>query len=411
MKRRIAVVLSLLMAGSIMTVSNASESEQVEITFMNYWMQYTEQLEEIKALYEEQNPNIKINMEILGEDYNKVLQTRIATQEIPDIFMSSPYSNMDLYADASADMSESSLWELMDQETYAEAVSSDGKILGVPFMQQVYGILYNKDAFEKAGITVLPETLSEMEEVCEKLKAVGITPFAEGFKEKWITDQLTFFPLGANEDFIQKMKDWVDGNGSFADDPISGKIFDMLEQVKENCQENPFDTDHMTQCTLVALGEAAMMQQGDWATTNIMSVNPEANIGIMPMPISEDPADSHIYTAPSIITHIGKDTPHREEVEAFLEWLYTDPEVQDIVINDMKVIPVVEGLEPTSESPVLTEGAAYIAEGKGAGWGDYSLLPGMIDSITSPVERFLLGEMDREEAISEISQFIAEYEA
>lgn len=420
-KKVISILLCVAMAMTMLTGCGGSDGtqgekpddgkgEEVEITYMNFLTQYTDQLNTIKEMYKKVKPNVKLNIEILGGDYNKVVQTRIATQQTPDLFMSAPYTGMDLFAEASSDMGDSSLWKVVDKEKYKDAVTSNGEIRGVPFMVQAYGILYNIDVFEQAGITKLPETLSELEEVCKTLEAKGIIPFAEGFKDNWTTGQLAEFPLSVNPDFRQRTADWVSGKSSFADDPIADKIFDMLDLTKKYMQDKPFDTDHMSSLAMVANGEAAMIQQGDWAVASMLSVKPDANIGMFPMPVSDDPSESHIFYEPGIVFSISKDTEHRAEVEEFLEWFYNDPEVRSIMIDDMKIMSPITGLAPTEESRVLVDAAKLIDEGKGANWGDYSLPPGLAQKLIAPVEQFLLGKMDRTAAIAEMAKLIAEHE-
>lgn len=52
-------------------------------------------------------------------------------------------------------------------------VQVDGKLLGLPWFNNGYAILYNKDLLEKAGITELPKTLDELFAAAEKISALG----------------------------------------------------------------------------------------------------------------------------------------------------------------------------------------------------------------------------------------------
>ena len=61
----------------------------------------------------------------------------------------------------------------------------DGKQYGVPFDLGMVGFWYNKELFEKAGISAPPATWGEFLDAVGKLKAAGITPIALGGKEKW----------------------------------------------------------------------------------------------------------------------------------------------------------------------------------------------------------------------------------
>ncbi|GAA3321984.1 hypothetical protein GCM10020331_040060 [Ectobacillus funiculus] len=53
---------------------------------------------------------------------------------------------------------------------------------------------------------------------------------------------------------------------------------------------NPLTTDYNTQVTLFAGGEAAMIQQGNWIQPMLDKLNPNMEVGFIPMPLSDDPA-------------------------------------------------------------------------------------------------------------------------
>ncbi|MCG3056498.1 extracellular solute-binding protein, partial [Escherichia coli] len=52
--------------------------------------------------------------------------------------------------------------------------------------------------------------------------------------------------------------------------------------------DNPLTTDYNTQVTQFAAGETAMMQQGNWTVNMITKINPDMEMGFIPMPISDD---------------------------------------------------------------------------------------------------------------------------
>ncbi|MDD6221751.1 MAG: ABC transporter substrate-binding protein [Lachnospiraceae bacterium] len=54
--------------------------------------------------------------------------------------------------------------------------ASDGKLYEIPYQMRANLWLYNKDLFDKAGVTEVPQTWDEFLNVCQKLKDAGITP-------------------------------------------------------------------------------------------------------------------------------------------------------------------------------------------------------------------------------------------
>lgn len=66
-----------------------------------------------------------------------------------------------------------------------------GNTYGITIGVTSVGIVYNKNAFEKAGIATLPTTLEEFYEACERLKQVGIVSVK--------SEDIGFMPLPVSE--------------------------------------------------------------------------------------------------------------------------------------------------------------------------------------------------------------------
>ncbi|TBL70821.1 ABC transporter substrate-binding protein [Paenibacillus thalictri] len=72
------------------------------------------------------------------------------------------------------------------QDTFSEnimksmLVPGTDKIAGIPTYSQAVRLFYNKDIFKKAGISEIPQTWEQFQDVQSKLKAKGITPMAIG---------------------------------------------------------------------------------------------------------------------------------------------------------------------------------------------------------------------------------------
>src|SRR5690554_3763897 len=96
-------------------------------------------------------------------------------------------------------------------------VTIDGKIYGMVFNGLYQGVYYNRQMFKELGLKV-PTTLAELDEVINKLKAKGITPFASHMVETWsIGNMVMQFAIN---DVFAKTPDWGDqfraGKVSFA---------------------------------------------------------------------------------------------------------------------------------------------------------------------------------------------------
>ena len=381
--------------------------EKIELTFFHYLEQYQEQFETLKALYAEENPNVELKVEIIGADYDKILQTRVATGEVPDIFLSGPYNMNELYSSVCYDLENEAFVD--DITIGGEYRASNGELSGIPFTSQAWGILYNQEVFEKAGITELPETLDELEQVCIKLQDAGYIPFAQGYKSDYIKNQFFGFPYAVDEQYEQNIQQLSNKEKTLKDFDFINKIFDCAELVGKYTQENPFNDDFAAAATRLGVGEAAMMISGDWIVENAQKANPDCKIGLMALPLSDNPDDAKIYVADSVGLHVNKDSENLDAALEFVNWLVTSQEAKDWFSNDMKALSAIKGVTP-KDSQVLTDALEYMNEGKTGAWASYLFPQGLETELTPTIDKYLLGNITREEAIDEMSTTWQEFE-
>lgn len=142
--------------------------------------------ESFEKIYKEKYPNSTI--EILntpGDKYFDVLKAQMASNSAADVVQFQGMQTA-LFAQAGflADLSE---MEIVEKIGMLDAASYDGKVFGVPFDIGSHGVWYSKKIFEENNIAV-PASWDEFLEVCEKIKGLGITPIAGGFKDNWVSN-------------------------------------------------------------------------------------------------------------------------------------------------------------------------------------------------------------------------------
>lgn len=379
---------------------------------------FTESIDRLTAKYTELNPNITFESEVLKADARyTVLKSRIASGATPDVFMSVESGpSMSMWADAVVDLSGEEWWDNINPVAIPMC-EYEGKRIALPFNTNVWGLLYNKDVFEKADITEQPKTLAELQAVCDKLKAAGVTPFGAGFKDAWVGQQLLHHPfgfdIGSYTDIKNKFEEYGTGKAAPADDTWLPKLLDMYEIVKNNCQQNPFNSDSTMQYQMLATGEVGMIIQGDWAEAPARMINPEANLGMMLLPMSDDPADAKVFTQFAARTIFVGKGEHQQEALAFVKWLATDPWVVEWYNTDFKQLSPIKGVAPTGKDiQILEDGAKLFAtEANIAPWGKSLAPPDLFAKFPSVQEDFLLGNKTKEQVVQTISDEWAKYAA
>jgi raffinose/stachyose/melibiose transport system substrate-binding protein len=180
-------------------------------------------------------------------------------------------------------------------ELYTEAslaqCTVDGKIYAIPVKNDsVAMFFYDKAMWEEKGYEV-PETISELEALCDKMVEDGITPFALANSAQW-TGSMYYMYLVARYGGPQIISDAYDGTGSLVNDATifaGEKIEEWVDKGYFPEGVNSLSPDNGDDRALLYTG-AGMMLHGSWQVASIKSENPDfyENLGAFPFPALED---------------------------------------------------------------------------------------------------------------------------
>jgi len=305
--------------------------ETVELEFLFGDPNRTEIFSRIVEDFNQSQSEVHVTFNATGTNHLEELMTRLATNDVPDLTSQLQGYELASYVDAGyiKDIRNEPYLSYI-RDTELDTVSIDGGVYGIPMDTQAWGVFYNKELFEQAGIKEVPKTVTQLKECVEKLNAAGITPFAAGYGTEWTIGQ--FLGYGASSILtpaaVELGDDYKKGNWSF-DLPGIDMAFDVLDLVADNTQDRPFDTDVSGQYAIFAKGEAAMMLQGNWSILQIRELNPEISMGMFPLPISEDEEDL-LYPKQygfviNVLAATDEDPAKAEAINKFMEF-FLNPE-------------------------------------------------------------------------------------
>ncbi len=170
-----------------------ASGDQVTIDIFQFKVEIKEQFEDLVKVYEKENPDVKINVKTVGggNDYGATLKTSFSSGEEPEIFNVGGPSAVEEYREYLADVSDTDAAKIALEGTL-DTVRDGDEVLGLPFNQEGYGLIYNKRIFKEAGIN--PDeivTFKDLENAVESLDSqkekLGIDAvFALAAKEKWV---------------------------------------------------------------------------------------------------------------------------------------------------------------------------------------------------------------------------------
>lgn len=302
----------------------------IEINFFHRWPNDPKNtmFKDLIAKYEEENPNIKINMDcILNDQYKEKIRMIVSTDEVPDIFSSWSGSFAQEMIDSGNVMDLTSVFQ--EDPEWADTIADvsvgpftfDDKIMAIPWSQDGKAFFYNKKIFEENGIQ-LPTTWSEFIHVLDTLKEAGYeTPIAEGLKDNWA---ILHYLGTMNQRMVAPdvlAKDYTPSTGEFTD----SAYVDVLEKWKELTSymgEVCTAIDHETARNTYFATEQSPIMYLQFAEIALMTESVNFDYGFFNFPAFEEgKGDANALTGAPEGFMISNKTEHPEECIKFLKWL------------------------------------------------------------------------------------------
>lgn len=330
----ILVSLLVILCGSLFydnirnkgrTKSAGEDENQVEIELVYAYQnaQWNSAIEATVRNFEKKYPNIKVNYEVNYEDkvYEDILIKKIARNELGDIVQlktPEPYANSDTLGEISD--------EVKNLVKYTYDVG--GKTYAVGAVESTSGIIYNKEIFERYGLSV-PQTYQDFLNICKTLKSKGIDPIGVGGSDLWHMEYWVnhFF----RTDVLSKNPDWLrqcsEGVVSWTD----AEAIQMLNDLK-----NLFDAGYVNddwQTTRdgnlpykMAEGEIAMMYTGPWTSFAIQKLNTSMELGWFYVPGANGVtyAGDNLDTFWSVTKECEENPDKYDAAMTFLKYFYSE---------------------------------------------------------------------------------------
>lgn len=342
----------------------AVSKEKVRLEFFSPKIETEIIIDELIQDFEQKNPAIDVTQVIVPEGM-RVLKTRIARGDTPDIFITYPIEQ-----DYIIRAEKGYLLDLT-QEPFIKNINPNmqkkyevnSKMYGVALTQNAVGVLYNKEHFQALNLTI-PETWDEFVGTMERLKATGKTAVLMPNKD---ANQTSIFNLNlvANE-FHNRY--WGEKGISIKEDPKWRNISEKILTVLSFVQPDSFDDDYYEVNRKFANGDGSMYIMGTWALSWIEKSNPSLEYGIFPFPSTNIKENNFVLGGVDIGLAISSDTKYPEEAKKFVEFLTQKDNAQKL--SDFEgSISTVRGVEIHREELALLN--AKIKDGKSVNWPNH----------------------------------------
>ena len=392
--------------------SGSDSKDKVVVDVFQFKVEFKDQFEALAKQYEELNKDVEINITSVGggEDYGAALKSKFASGNEPAIYNVGGPQDVKDWQDKLADLSDTESASVALDGTL-DGVTADGKVLGLPYNQEGYGFLYNKEVFKNAGInpeeiTTYASLVEAVETLDSKKDELGIKAvFALPGKETWVTG------LHLSNTFIAPE---FDGNvvtafeSSKVDFTYGDAFKNILDLQNKYSVQPTVSLDYSQQVEeLFSLGNVAIIQQGNWVYGSIADIDEdfaENNVGILPIPVEGYKEDSIPVGIPMYWgVNSNKDEKVISAAKDFLDWMYTSEEGKDAVLTEFKFIPAYEGYDVSKITDPLSKAVyEYATAGKTIGWTFMGYPTGWgQNELGVNIQKYISGEGEWEELISD----------
>ncbi len=246
------------------SVTKEAGEEAVEITYANFNASggNEETLQKMYEAFQKEYPNIKVNIETIGyDDYFTQMQTRVAGGTAPDCYELN-IENFAAYANKGALAEITGIDTAAYNQTALQAFNVNGKQYGVPGNFSNVVLIYNKDLFDKAGMSYPTNewTWEDAQKAAEAIRALDENTFgiyapitfneyfkvAEQYGGSILNEDKTAFTINSEENLKAAAM--------------------MIERVtKSNVQPNEEQMGGMGDWDLFQSGRLGMITTGIWA--------------------------------------------------------------------------------------------------------------------------------------------------
>ncbi|MFP4661826.1 MAG: extracellular solute-binding protein [Halanaerobiales bacterium] len=421
MKKNLTL-LCLVIAVSI--VLSSAVFAQVTLTLWDIRTEsdpVSEPMADAIARFEADYPDVKIqHVPIQNDNYKTKIQTAMAANNEPDIFMTWGSSSLEKYVDNDKVLDLTPYLTEDWQANFTPAAMDlgiiNGQQYGIPVTNMATAVIwYRTDLFEKYDLEV-PETYEELMDVCMTLKINGITPFTLANKTKW-TGSMYFVYLADRIGGPEAFRNAANRTGAFNDEAfieVGRVIQDMVKRGYFPEGVNGMDEDTGQSRALIYADKAAMYLMGTWANGVFESENPEMkedNISFFNFPAFQDgkgdptnligtPGDNYYSVAAS--------SDNKEMAVEFLKYISDSDFASDLA--QVGNLPPFTGVKDDIEDPTIQEVYELFQDANHIQlWYDQSL-PQELATVHLNTTQALFGlTMTPEEAANAMEEAAQEY--
>ncbi len=311
-------ILAMILAPAALFGGGQEEQEGVELLF---WSLHTgdeaDFMADLAQTYSQMTEGVTIRYEAIpqSEYLGAALTTAFASGQGPDVFLISPgdflkYANSGVALDLTPYFTPEIRSDFLDSSI--EAVTVGGQILAVPFEIELLGLYYNRTVLSQAGVEP-PETWDEFVAATRTLTTAerygALIEPTQGYFQNFL-----WYPfLWQNEGTVldaATMESRFDGAAAEA-------ALQLWRDLVEAGAARSIATGAWD-AVYIGDGSTAMQVTGTWIINTLESTYPDADIGVVPLPIPDGGRPATDAGGWKFMANSRSD--HADEAAQFLMW-------------------------------------------------------------------------------------------
>ncbi len=365
-KKILSLILCISLLLSVMSLAGCGDRGSADVYFLNFKPESAGVYTEIAKKYEEETGvSVKV-VTAAANTYEQTLKSEIAKSGAPTIFQVNGPIGYQSWKDYCINIENSDFAKLLSDDTLAIRDESGNGIYAVPYVVEGYGIIYNDAIMKKYfalsdknttingadeinNFATLKAVVEDMTAHKSELQIDGVfasTSLSSGEDWRWQTHLLNvplYYELSANDDYADPTIAGLNAKEvAFRYATNYRNLFDLYinnSLTEKGVLGSKSTSDSMAE---FALGSVAMVQNGNWAWSQIKDVKgntvAESDIKFLPLYTGVEGEERQglcIGTENYLAINKNATAEQQQKSLDFLYWLFSSDTGKDYVTNKL----------------------------------------------------------------------------
>ena len=389
----LVAIAAMSLTGLAACGGSSADDGKGKVYFLNFKPETADQWVALAKKYTDKTGvQVKVQTAASGT-YEQTLKSELAKSDAPTIFQVNGQVDYQNWKGYTADLKDTGIYNELNNKDIA--LKDGDKVVGVPYVVEYYGIIYNKDLLKK--YTELPgakikdvkeiDSFDKLKEVADDMQAkkdqLGIKGAftSAGFDSSsdWrFKTHLANIPLSYEfkEDGVTTQPETIKGTYL----PNFKNIFDLYLKDSTTAPSQLSSKTGNDANSEFALGEAAFYQNGTWAWADLQKAGMKPDqVGMLPIYIGAKGEENQGLATGSenyLCINAKASEADQKASKDFLNWVVTSDEGIKALSEDMGFTTPFKTFDKVkSDNPLVEEAVEDSKSGKQQVAGNFTMMP------------------------------------